>query len=404
MRFIYALMLFFSLLAPASAAIPATPVTNYSIGTYSGTVGADVCRDAVLGYYGPSFSSDFSETTCYVMRGVIYDRFILNTSSEYSCPANSTLTGQTCACKSGFVESGSLCVEHVINNQENCKNAALASGSSYGQQRITVRLKSGTSMCIATEGNKPGVGCMVNLLDTALIVQPNGDRYVQGFPRRTNTGADTCPIGTVENEPKTEKDVADAPVACPNGQMGTVNGETKCIKYPAGTTTTTQPVTSTTTTSTGVDGNSPTVSTTSASSECTGGQCTTTTTTTTTNSDGTKTTTVTKETESDGTASDTPLGSVPKLYETKYPDGVSGVWSKQMNAIKTSQVGALMTNIVPQFSNGGTCPTWTVDLHVATWANGGSANFAPPCWIWSALKVFVIVGALVLARALVFGG
>jgi hypothetical protein len=225
--------------------------------------------------------------------------------AEYSCPANATLSGSSCSCNQGYNENAGSCT--APNNQQNCTDAALAGSSAFGQQPVIAPLASGTSLCIANEANSAGVGCKVDILDPAVLVQPDGRRYVRGFPRRTNTGADTCPTGGAGDPatPKTEQDVKDAPKACKGGQQATMNGVTVCQPLPSGTSVTT-PKTTTTTSSTGggVDGNSPTVTSASGQVQCVGGQCTTTTTTTktTTNPDGSTTTTssTSSKTESEG--------------------------------------------------------------------------------------------------------
>lgn len=219
----------------------------------------------------------------------------------YSCPSNATLAGSSCACDTGYNEAAGTCVKPVINNQQNCADAAAAGSSSFGQQRVNVKLASGTSMCISSDGNAAGVGCRVELLDVGVIKLPDGTRIVQGFPRRTNTGADTCPIDSASTAPKTAGEVEAAPKPCTNGQTGTYNGATVCIPYPAGTSVTTPTKSTTgTTTGTGVDGNTPTSSSASGETTCVTGTCTTTTTTTTTKGDGTSTTSTGTTTQSQG--------------------------------------------------------------------------------------------------------
>ncbi len=137
---------------------------------------------------------------------------------------------------------------------------------------------------------------------------------------------------------------------------------------------------------------------------CNPPQCAGITTTTTQIADtGVGTTTTTTTEEPADVVQDTPFADVPTLYKTKYPDGLTGVWNTQYAAIKASKVGSLLTMLTPTFSSGGSCPKFALSLDVAI-ANFGSADVAPPCWLWPILKVFTIVGALFLARALIFGG
>lgn len=145
---------------------------------------------------------------------------------------------------------------------------------------------------------------------------------------------------------------------------------------------------------------------------------TSTSTTTTTNPDGstsTSTSTSTTTTESgnepqgsepaeEATPSDTALPPVPDLYERKYPNGMEGIWAEQKEALKGTSLVSLVGKLMPNVGDGGTCPTWTLNLDVAQWASFGTHDVAPPCWIWDVAKAILILSALLLARALIFGG
>ncbi len=330
MVYFYRLVLAALALFPALswASFPAAPSGGYeyqlsvgsSAGSWVSSASAACAADAAgytaikaaQGYNVPHTGSAIGTDGSYVCRMVNeYDTWQYGISSRtaavtYSCPANATLSGTSCSCSSGFTQSGSSCVVPTVNNQQNCSDAAVAASAAFGQDRITARLSSGTSLCIGNDNNAPGVGCRVDLIDVSITVQPNGDRYVQGFPRRTNTGSDTCPVASSSDpSPKTVQEVSEAPKACKGGQAGIVNGVSVCIPFPAGSTVTT-PKTTTTTSSSGggVDGNSPTVSSVSGQTQCVASQCTTTTTTTTTttNADGTTSTksSTSSKTESQG--------------------------------------------------------------------------------------------------------
>lgn len=107
--------------------------------------------------------------------------------------------------------------------------------------------------------------------------------------------------------------------------------------------------------------------------------------------------------EPDLTASDTALPDQPVLYERKYPTGLVGVWSqKKADLVATPLIG-VVASLMPSVGSGGSCPAWNLNLNLGTW-NYGAHNVAPPCYIWEWAKFFVIAGALLLARALIFGG
>lgn len=113
--------------------------------------------------------------------------------------------------------------------------------------------------------------------------------------------------------------------------------------------------------------------------------------------------TTTTDTPPVDSASDTPLPDQPKLYTPKYPDGLIGVWTAKKAALMTSPLLNLVSGLMPSVPDGGSCPTWMLSLDVGI-ADFGVHDVAPPCWIWGFAKVVVIVSALLLARALIFGG
>lgn len=100
---------------------------------------------------------------------------------------------------------------------------------------------------------------------------------------------------------------------------------------------------------------------------------------------------------------DKPLPDQPKLYEPKYPDGITGVWNSKIQEIKATPLFNLASSLLPNVS-AGTCPSWKVDLTIDGWTNGGLQDVSPPCWVWDVAKLVIIASALLLARRLIFGG
>lgn len=100
---------------------------------------------------------------------------------------------------------------------------------------------------------------------------------------------------------------------------------------------------------------------------------------------------------------DKPLPDQPKLYEPKYPDGITGVWNSKMQEIKATPLFSLAPSLLPTVS-GGSCPSWKVDLSIDGWTNAGLQDVSPPCWVWDVAKLVIIASALLLARRLIFGG
>lgn len=100
---------------------------------------------------------------------------------------------------------------------------------------------------------------------------------------------------------------------------------------------------------------------------------------------------------------DKPLPDQPKLYEPKYPDGITGVWNSKIQEIKATPLFNLAPSLLPNVS-AGTCPSWKVDLSIDGWTNAGLQDVSPPCWVWDVAKLVIIASALLLARRLIFGG
>ncbi len=101
---------------------------------------------------------------------------------------------------------------------------------------------------------------------------------------------------------------------------------------------------------------------------------------------------------------DSPLGDVPKLYEKKYPNGLLGVWNAKKSQFEQTSFFRMIGDLTPKIGQAGSCPSWSIDL---SWTPGGSMGvhqLQPPCMIWPILKAIVIISALFLARALIFGG
>lgn len=100
---------------------------------------------------------------------------------------------------------------------------------------------------------------------------------------------------------------------------------------------------------------------------------------------------------------DKPLPDQPKLYEPKYPDGITGLWNSKIQEIKETPLFNLAPSLLPNVSTGS-CPSWKVDLSIDGWTNAGLQDVSPPCWVWDVAKLVIIASALLLARRLIFGG
>lgn len=101
---------------------------------------------------------------------------------------------------------------------------------------------------------------------------------------------------------------------------------------------------------------------------------------------------------------DTALGYLPKLYEQKYPEGLAGVWNQRSQEFKSSGLFSLAEQLMPTSLNGGTCPSFSMDLSIGPWADYGTHEVPMPCWIWDTCKYILLLMAAVSARRIVFGG
>ena len=88
---------------------------------------------------------------------------------------------------------------------------------------------------------------------------------------------------------------------------------------------------------------------------------------------------------------DTPLPPVPDLYVRKYPNGMEGIYDEYKDQLKNTSLVQLASQLMPQVGSGGTCPSWPLDLNLATWAAYGVHDVAPPCWIWGVAKAILIL-------------
>lgn len=106
-----------------------------------------------------------------------------------------------------------------------------------------------------------------------------------------------------------------------------------------------------------------------------------------------------------GTITDPSMPPIPELYVRKYPDGITGIWQAKSEAIKQASLFTLAAQLMPTNVVAGTCPSWQLSLNLGpSWAQLGTHEIAPPCWIWDVCKAIIIVSALMLARRLIFGG
>ncbi|NJD23896.1 MAG: hypothetical protein FIB06_00660 [Betaproteobacteria bacterium] len=93
------------------------------------------------------------------------------------------------------------------------------------------------------------------------------------------------------------------------------------------------------------------------------------------------------------------------LYEPKYPDGLGGLLTTKYNDMKNTPIFGLVSQLAPTNVGGaGQCPAWSFNGSINARMSLGSFSLAPPCWVWDAVRVILLVTALLTARRLIFGG
>ena len=106
-----------------------------------------------------------------------------------------------------------------------------------------------------------------------------------------------------------------------------------------------------------------------------------------------------------GTITDPSMPPIPELYVRQYPQGLAGIWQDKTAALTQTSLVTVLHQMMPTGITGGTCPSWTLNLSFGPdWADLGTHEVAPPCWLWDVAKAIMIISALMLARQLIFGG
>ena len=102
------------------------------------------------------------------------------------------------------------------------------------------------------------------------------------------------------------------------------------------------------------------------------------------------------------TFNDSDLPAVEPFYTQKYPDGFQGVWDSANTDFEQSAFVSFLNSFVPSFS--GSCPAFSMSFAIGGIANFGTHGFGNLCYALDFVKVCIMLGALFLCRAIVFGG
>lgn len=115
-------------------------------------------------------------------------------------------------------------------------------------------------------------------------------------------------------------------------------------------------------------------------------------------------TTTEKDEAPEEAPTDTPFGDLPELYKQKYPDGLIGVLRTQTAAMKATPLFQLPMQLMGDLPQTGQCPSWQLNLSLASWASFGTYNVGADCSIWDFASWVIVISACVLARQLIYGG
>lgn len=115
-------------------------------------------------------------------------------------------------------------------------------------------------------------------------------------------------------------------------------------------------------------------------------------------------TTTEKDEAPEEAPTDTPFSDLPELYKQKYPDGLIGVLRTQTAAMKATPLFQLPVQLMGDLPQTGQCPSWQLDLSLASWASFGTYNVGADCAIWDFAGWVIVISACILARQLIFGG
>jgi len=93
------------------------------------------------------------------------------------------------------------------------------------------------------------------------------------------------------------------------------------------------------------------------------------------------------------------------LYTKKYENGIQGVLDARYAEVQNSQLFSLVGKLIPtNVPNSGTCSPFSMSMNIGAGMNFGGGNIEFPCYVWTFIRVVMLISALLLARRLIFGG
>jgi hypothetical protein len=303
------------------AAIPATATYTYFAGSSGGTPGGSgatalaACQASAANYVHPSYHISGVTATETICNNPVYSNStgayvttftpsVTKSAATYACPANSTLSGSSCSCNSGFSESGFVCLS----------TAAVKCSAASGGVDLFTGFGSlptfGASFC---PSDGAASSCASKVTGGYCVVKGG----VKTCTHEVTYTGDTCtPLAPSPTEP------SPVPTPC-KGTYGQVNGVDVCLPLGTDPAATVETGKKTETTTTPADGGAASTTKTEQSTKCAGSTCTTETKTTTTVGGGTPTVkTETKSEDKNDFCKDNPRNAL--CISSKYTGSACG--------------------------------------------------------------------------------
>lgn len=178
----------------------------------------------------------------------------ISETNKYTCPSNSTLSGNMCSCNADYVQDGNQCKPKP--DEDPCELLATMCSGSQGMstnfsipgQKAGISFTCMAPPAIGTDNPLPGCsnGCMAQVGGfTTAFQSDSGSWMTQGTAKFVGS---TCVPSVIndlnaeadpEYEPDPDPKTTEQPnSSCPNGFPGTVNGVSVCVppKASSGTT------------------------------------------------------------------------------------------------------------------------------------------------------------------------
>jgi hypothetical protein len=99
-----------------------------------------------------------------------------------------------------------------------------------------------------------------------------------------------------------------------------------------------------------------------------------------------------------GTPVDPGMPAIDGFYTPKYPGGLGPLLQTKLTALKNSNIGSLLTWMVPTAMPSQNNPTWQINIA------GNNYTIAIGAIVWNFLRVVMLISAVLVARKLIFGG